>query len=385
IHVVGTSLSSPPSQPIAPAPSSADSTQGIPPDQSTTSNGEKEQSRSNRRRANKRRRKMEQNGHASTEWMIREHVQLSEPLILPIDQSQAQVSGSGYVGVTSKESKHALRKEYSLQEFLDKGFEVVKWDGRDARPILDSKGRICGVLAGRPRGPSFDAVLERTCSFLEDENRAEQFQASESKHRRGHFAAIACGLSFGGGQKTAQRLAPGPHGDLIRRFLAHRDIGCIASFADSAFRTWAPRLYNYYRTTLHKASAHAKEPINFPGSCFAAMSVNMGGRVCCFKHRDCVNLAFGWCAITALGDFNPEKGGHFVLWDLKLVIEFPPGSTILIPSAIFSHSNTTLDAGERRFSITQYTAGALFRWVENGFKTDKELQLLDPAHFDHMC
>ena len=49
-------------------------------------------------------------------------------------------------------------------------------------------------------------------------------------------------------------------------------------------------------------------------------------------HTDPGNLLFGWCAITTLGNFDPTLGGHLVLWDLKLVIEFPLGSTILIPS-----------------------------------------------------
>jgi len=51
------------------------------------------------------------------------------------------------------------------------------------------------------------------------------------------------------------------------------------------------------------------------------------------------NLPYGWCAITSLGPFDPKRGGHLVLWDLQLVIEFPPGSTILIPSAVLQHSN----------------------------------------------
>jgi hypothetical protein len=81
-----------------------------------------------------------------------------------------------------------------------------------------------------------------------------------------------------------------------------------------------------------------------------------------------VNLPFGWCAITALGNFDPTLGGHLVLWDLKLVIEFPPGSTILIPSATLRHSNVAIRQGETRYSFTQYTAGGLFRWVDNGFQ-----------------
>ncbi|KAJ7791104.1 hypothetical protein B0H13DRAFT_2394385 [Mycena leptocephala] len=41
---------------------------------------------------------------------------------------------------------------------------------------------------------------------------------------------------------------------------------------------------------------------------------------------------------------------------------FPPGSTLLIPSALVQHSNVPIRAHEQRSSITQYTAGSLFRW-----------------------
>lgn len=77
------------------------------------------------------------------------------------------------------------------------------------------------------------------------------------------------------------------------------------------------------------------------------------------------------CAITALGDYDPKRGGHLVLWDLKLVIEFPPGSTILIPSACIRHSNVSIQEGETRYSFTQYAAGGLFRWVDHGFQSEK--------------
>lgn len=61
-----------------------------------------------------------------------------------------------------------------------------------------------------------------------------------------------------------------------------------------------------------------------------------------------------------------------MLWDLQLVIEFPPGSTILIPSAVLRHSNTAIQKGEERYSFTQYTAGGLFRWVDHGFQKEDE-------------
>ena len=55
--------------------------------------------------------------------------------------------------------------------------------------------------------------------------------------------------------------------------------------------------------------------------------------VCRFKRRDTRNRPFGWSAISALGSFDPKKGGHTVFSDLKLFVEAPAGSTIPIPSA----------------------------------------------------
>jgi hypothetical protein len=69
------------------------------------------------------------------------------------------------------------------------------------------------------------------------------------------------------------------------------------------------------------------------------------------------------------------------LRDLKLVIEFPPGSTILIPSSILSHSNVAVEAHERHYSFTQYAAGGLFRWVDNGFRTLDSLSLEKQAEY----
>lgn len=76
------------------------------------------------------------------------------------------------------------------------------------------------------------------------------------------------------------------------------------------------------------------------------------------------------CLVGALGNFDADKGGHFVCWDYDLIIRFPAGCSILIPSAVVTHSNTPIQEGEERFSIIQYSAGGLFRWVANGFKSD---------------
>ncbi|KAJ7078691.1 hypothetical protein B0H15DRAFT_954372 [Mycena belliarum] len=148
----------------------------------------------------------------------------------------------------------------------------------------------------------------------------------------------------------------------------------IAGFANGLFKAWNPAVHAFYTLTLdtltYEYDPALRRNFEWRFSAFAAATLNFGPMTVTLPHIDGLNLAWGWCAITALGSFNPDLGGHLVLWDLKLIIRFPPGSTILIPSAILRHSNVVIQPGEQRYSFTQFTAAGLFRWVDNGFKSD---------------
>ncbi|KAJ7788339.1 hypothetical protein B0H14DRAFT_3504333 [Mycena olivaceomarginata] len=129
----------------------------------------------------------------------------------------------------------------------------------------------------------------------------------------------------------------------------------------------------------------------FARSPFAAVTANLGPVSVSPPHTDAGNkadgmcligalgnfdadkgghLADGMCLIGALGNFDADKGGHLVCWDYNLIVRFPAGCSILIPSAVVTHSNTPIQDGEDRFSLIQYSAGGLFRWIANGFHSD---------------
>ncbi|KAJ7083030.1 hypothetical protein C8R44DRAFT_836523 [Mycena epipterygia] len=162
-------------------------------------------------------------------------------------------------------------------------------------------------------------------------------------------------------------------------------IARIAGFADAAFALWAPRLYKYYRRYDHDLRRHhpdLRRP--FARSVFFCAAFNFGPNVWTFKHRDVLNLAFGWCAVQALGRFDHTKGGHLVLWDLRLVVEFPAGALILLPSATIAHSNVPVQHGEERASFTQFSAGGIFRYLDNGAQTVEELAATDPEGYERL-
>ncbi|KAL1741829.1 hypothetical protein HDZ31DRAFT_66539 [Schizophyllum fasciatum] len=349
----------------------------------------------------------------------------SEAIHVDYDLDDAPVTKTGFRARYEPE----VVTTHTRQELLDLGFVYYPWDGRGEMPIVTSMPReppeprgadpepanggstpaprppvhlpraedegkgegeatvdndvVIGCLAGRPSDgeasgrepqPSWDGAMGTLAAAIEEGRGKASFSHAAREHRRGIFGAQAVGVSHGGGQIRPANLKHSVRLTLALMYLISLPAMVrVAHFGSAAFARWAPAIHNYYATTLLALLASDESLArNFAGSVWACLTINFGPRTVCFPHRDYANLAFGWCAITALGDYDPDKGGDLVLWDCKMVIRFPPGSTILIPSAIVRHSNTEIGAHEHRYSVTQYSAGALFRWVAHGFQLDEE-------------
>ncbi|KAL1738928.1 hypothetical protein HDZ31DRAFT_50230, partial [Schizophyllum fasciatum] len=265
---------------------------------------------------------------------------------------------------------------YTLDELRGEeyGFDYLDWNGVTPTGIVAPDGRVFAACIGGLGNPDYVKATESLAGILETVNKHVKFPKDARDHRRGQFGAQANGTSHGGGQTEPTNLKHTPTLDAVLAYLiALPAMIRIAHFASDAFANWAPRLFAYYSDMMEKLfESDSTLRRNFPRSVWACTTINFGPRTVTFKHRDFGNLSFGWCAITALGKFNPDLGGHLVLWDCKLIIRFPPGSTVLIPSAIINHSNTIIAEGETRYSITQYTSGSLFRWVEHGLQLDEK-------------
>jgi hypothetical protein len=142
---------------------------------------------------------------------------------------------------------------------------------------------------------------------------------------------------------------------------------CIGYHADTIFPamflTWAPDLHDHYVSNLKLLFKHhpeLEEHRPFPNnSVYTSATYNIGPSVSTM-HLDPLNLPQGLCDAVALGKYDPVRGGHLVLWDLGIFIQFPPGSHILFPSAIVYHSNTQIQKDETRHSFVQYASGGLF-------------------------
>ncbi|KAJ6448977.1 hypothetical protein C8R47DRAFT_926886, partial [Mycena vitilis] len=238
------------------------------------------------------------------------------------------------------------------------------------RPLIDCKHHLFALLGGRPSPDSdgldtyADAVDEVTALF--------DFYSPQASGngRRGPFTAVSIGASYGGGQhRPGNLLNTKTNTTICAAMLASLALQRIIGFSNGLFQSYAPNLHSFYRDQmclLRRVARYIVPLLVETLTVFAACTFNFGPNTVTLPHVDAANLAWGWCCITAFGHFNPDLGGHLILWNLRLVIRFPAGSTIFIPSALLRHSNVAIQQGETRYSFTQFTAGGLFRWVNNG-------------------
>ncbi|KAJ7701529.1 hypothetical protein B0H17DRAFT_1195310 [Mycena rosella] len=311
---------------------------------------------------------------------------LSSAIHVAIDAAGLAHSKPGLTGMRSAETEHeegmggCMYTRDEIEALTGaKHLRYVNWLGQLSIPIIDSTGRIIAVLGGMPRDPiGWKVVTDGAAKLFADHVADCCFTPDQLHHRRAQepYPSISRGVSHGGGQTEPGELcnnAANTH--VTDEMLQHEYFQHLAGFANCLFAMFAPLLFAFYQAQMALIAAWCPSlRWNFARSVFAACTFNFGPHAITVPHLDFGNLSWGWCAITALGDFDPDLGGHLILWDLRLAIQFLPGSTILILSAIVCHSNLPVSTHERRYSFTQYTAGGLFRWIRNGYKTDEAFE-----------
>ncbi|KAF8177220.1 hypothetical protein BJ912DRAFT_857008, partial [Pholiota molesta] len=251
-------------------------------------------------------------------------------------------------------------------------------------PIVDRNGLIIAHIAGALQDATYYKDAQDLFKIIVEESKLDTFSKGELNHKRGNFPAVNFGFTLPNGFKHPINLDYRRHQEKIDRIRGCLGFRRISAFQNAAFAFWNPGVYEYQKTRVEQLLAY--DPTlkrTSPMTIFPTTACNFHN-VCCDKHHDTQNCPFGWCAITALGEFDHTVGGHLILWELKLIIEFPHGYTVLIPSATITHSNIPVADGDVRVSVTQYCSGNIFRYVENGFRTDKSLREEDRPRYDRM-
>ncbi|KAG6808241.1 hypothetical protein H0H92_004757 [Tricholoma furcatifolium] len=318
--------------------------------------------------------------HPRQSKVITQVVERAIPIPTQLDTKNLPTTATGY---TAQPRKCPGEGDYpdTLEGLLAQGYTLIKWDGITPRPLVSSTGQVFAVLAGRIPNDAWLDSCQTAFDAMKDEGRKADFSFQETHHCRGDFPAVNVGITMGHGATYPTNLSNGSHTEMMSRLLANPAIIRITNFMDSAFNLWAPNLrksYSKHLNLLFEKLSYLR--CIFDKCVFPTAAFNFGGNVVTKAHRDCMNAAIGWCGIIALGTFNPTESGHMVFPDLKLVVKYPPGSVIFIPSATLTHANLPVVNGEC-MSFTLYCSGGLLRYVDNGFRTKVQLQKDDPEKY----
>ncbi|KZP11282.1 hypothetical protein FIBSPDRAFT_962386 [Athelia psychrophila] len=222
-------------------------------------------------------------------------------------------------------------RAYPAAEMMEShGFGYMAWDGRVPRPVTDGSGCVVANLIGKPADPNWEGVHRRATELLRKAGGRIRCTTKDMYHRRGNFRVLAQGIWYGTGMtKPANTKNTKRNARVLNSLMKSKEFRRVVSFTNSCFGTWSPRLHKYY------------------GDMMAALCV----------HHPHLQRNFA--------------AGESVFAGVPSLPLFPPGSTVLIPSAVFTHSNTAIQEGESCYSFTQYTSGGLFRWVEHGFQGEQ--------------
>ncbi|KDR65406.1 hypothetical protein GALMADRAFT_148719 [Galerina marginata CBS 339.88] len=271
----------------------------------------------------------------------RRYVDNAEPIQCSANISNSSVTQNAFV---AKNDVPRSQKTHKLSEMIGEGsqygFKLVPWDGRTPIhswqwplfsretanknrisvftrqvpamiPIVDQKCRLVTVLAGYPADdPRWPILTQQAAQALEERRSRCKIPQKKRIHRRGAFIALNTGVSHGSGQTHPSNLSNPDNEEILEELQQMEAFKRIAGFSSACMASWTPGLYNHYATELGKL--HRSDPKlrrTFPSSIFSATTYNFGPRTTSFKHVDFANLPYGWCAVTALGSFDPKKGG----------------------------------------------------------------------------
>ncbi|KAJ6550301.1 hypothetical protein B0H19DRAFT_1074163 [Mycena capillaripes] len=310
---------------------------------------------------------------------LRHYSKSLPPIKASFELRKVRVAATGWIGLcdngVAPEEAEAAKEDdgpeptHTLPNFFGPNanlhsFCLVPYLGPSSWPIVDAIKKVCAVFGGMPDDPDYMAKVHDPALKLMEEACTKMSVVEEREfHRRGCFLQLTGSDSHGGRQVQPGTLINGVINTAIFLSLISSDPFIrLAGFATGLFANWRP----IYLTSVSTTWAFSTTGILI----FITHSSTASSRAPSIWDLKRACVAIGTLPTSHQADAPSLRLG--TMTTRKLIIEFPPGCTILIPSAAIFHSNIPIAAHKRRYSFTQYTSGGLFRWVEHGFCTEEE-------------
>ncbi|KAE9384970.1 hypothetical protein BT96DRAFT_1007506 [Gymnopus androsaceus JB14] len=286
------------------------------------------------RKRNDERQKEMNTEEASSKGYMRHHVQGA--VIIIVSDSSFSIRKNAWA--SSSHQGQAPSVLSSPDVFRLSGLKLIQRDGSITQIIRTSGGhRVMGLYAS-PQSPEWQRLMAKFDSLMEWLYCHLKLPQKLLDHQRGRYATIGVGYGFGGGRIRPGNYVNSVHNsELLQQALATAVVKRIARYVDcTAILTLLlegllalfPKLHSLY-TSLDRQIVDVNNP-------------NIHTKY----HLDHWNYIGGMCAAFNGGSFDSKRSGHFIAWSLGLVIKFPPGTAIFVPSAAVPHSNMPLAKDE---------------------------------------
>lgn len=155
---------------------------------------------------------------------------LSTIIRTEVSLSTLRIAHGAYVG---KRLDPSHGTPYTVEDLKARGFRLVQWDGVTPTALVEKGRRLAVMLAGRPKDKDWDAVVEAATKMLLNAEGQFKRRKQEAKHRRGTYAFLGTGVSFGGGQTFPSNLHnPIWKQKILDRLLASKAFQRIAGFGN---------------------------------------------------------------------------------------------------------------------------------------------------------
>ncbi|KAJ7086889.1 hypothetical protein B0H15DRAFT_801511 [Mycena belliarum] len=255
--------------------------------------------------------------------------------------------------------------------------EVVGPQSRSPRAVVADDSSLVLVLGGRPRNGDWVPLLAPEATGACSEAAQRMVQTPDEI-----ASGAAPTLTGGVGETFNEDIPPTEHTggralnaliffQLFRSLAVKRLVG----YGNLLLQVYCPTAFSALQAEKLAFLEHKRSAL-YPcdSSVFSSTTFEFGG-----PHRRTSSngqpdrfQAGAWSVLHALGNYAPTRGGHVIFWDLGIVVCFPSGSTILIPTGVIHYSFVKVREDEFRYSLLQWAGAGISRWLANGHRTDLE-------------
>ncbi|KAJ6449414.1 hypothetical protein C8R47DRAFT_1084721 [Mycena vitilis] len=281
---------------------------------------------------------------------------------IPMVRGSIKVAAGGPIDPTVIEDR-----EYALHEVVGAEsqfrFRLIVWGGGSTRTVHAQDKSLVLVLGGYPRNRQWHKTVTdpatRDCEAAIRDLRQPQEDID---------AKLRPALSGGVGDTFNEPIVPTPpYGHVLNALVFFQ---LFSTLAMKRLAGYGSILLQIYCKAAHSRLQAQKEEFlkRYPEAMYPSDT----------SVYSAATFDFGAPRRTA----NPTatkpplgaclKGGHIILWDLGLVITFPAGASILIPTGLVRYSFVRVRPGESRYSLLQWAGAGMGRWFENGQRTDAD-------------